>query len=193
MLIGALSLEAPRAAPNQIGTRHETLRTIFVAEEGKPMQVILPAQEVPLPMIDLSELSNEQQKAESKRLGSESAARAFDLARGPLLSVMIFRIQEQEHVFFLNMHHIISDAESIDIFIREMAILYESLKQKRESTLVELPIQYVDYTYWQKHWLQDVLDKQLEYWRRQLGDGAPALNLPTDKVRPAVMSHRGGN
>src|SRR6185295_5766650 len=102
-IIGELSLEALRAALNQIVTRHETLRTIFVAEEGKPMQVILPAQEVPLPMIDLSELSNEQQKAESKRLGSESAARAFDLGRGPLFSVMIFRIQEQEHVFFLNM------------------------------------------------------------------------------------------
>ena len=177
---------------SEIVRRHEVLRTTFLSVEGQPMQVISQAAPVPLPFIDLSGLSEADRAAETERLSREEARRPFDLAQGPLLRAQLIRRAEQEHIALFTLHHIISDAWSKDLLIKEVGALYSSYVAGEESALDELSIQYADYAAWQRDWLQgDVLERELSYWREQLA-GAPAvLELPTDRPRPATPSHRG--
>src|SRR6185503_1558579 len=116
----------------------------------------------------------------------------FDLQRGPLLRVQLLQLSEDEHVLLVTMHHIVSDGWSMGVLVREVAALYTAFSSGQPAALEELPIQYADYAVWQREWLrEEVLERQLSYWREQLA-GAPAvLELPSDHPRPAVQSFRG--
>src|SRR5205085_5343644 len=104
------------------------------------------------------------------------------------------RLGETEHVLLLTIHHIVSDGWSMGVFVRELAALYEAYVAGRPSPLQELPLQYADFAAWQRGWLQgDVLEEQLSYWKRQLADASPLLELPTDRPRPPVQSYRGAH
>jgi hypothetical protein len=106
--------------------------------------------------------------------------------------VKVLKLEEERHVALLTMHHIVSDGWSMGIMIREVGALYRAYSAGEPSPLEELPIQYADFAVWQRGWLQgEVLEKQLDYWKRQLGGDLPALDLPTDRPRPAVHTHRG--
>ncbi|HEX7334998.1 MAG TPA: amino acid adenylation domain-containing protein [Pyrinomonadaceae bacterium] len=191
-LKGRLDVEALRRTLNEVVRRHEVLRTTFVSVIGQPVQVISPASQVELPVHDLSDLPEEQREAEARLLTQAEAAQPFDLSIGPLVRVQLLRFAEEDHVMLFTLHHIISDEWSTGILVREVAALYEAYIEGRESPLPELEIQYADYAVWQREWLQDeVLDQQLEYWRQQLGDELPVLQLPTDKPRPPVLSPQG--
>ena len=146
-----------------------------------------------LPLVELGGLAAREREAETRRLIAEEAQRRFDLRRGPLLSARLLRLQEDEHVFLLTLHHIISDGWSLGLFVNEMAALYESFSRGEESPLAELPIQYKDFAVWQRRWLQgEVLERQLAYWRRQLEGAPPELLLPTDRPRrETAQSARG--
>ena len=160
--------------------------------DGLPVQVISPAKQPALPLIDLSELSEAERDLEVRRLVGEESRYSFDLKQGPLLRMNLLRLGEQDHVLILVMHHIISDGWSMGILVREMAILYEAFLRGDTSPLPELPIQYADYSVWQRQWLQgEVLQQQLSYWKRKLEGGPPVLELPTDRPRPAIQSYRG--
>jgi alpha-ketoglutarate-dependent taurine dioxygenase len=116
----------------------------------------------------------------------------LDLTRGPLLRVLMPKLAEQEHVLLLTVHHIVSDGWSVGVFSKELVLLYEAFSAGKTSPLPELPIQYADFACWQREWLQgDVLRAHLSYWKRQLGERPPALELPTDRPRPAVQRFRG--
>ena len=127
-----------------------------------------------------------------KRLCTEEAQRPFDLTRDVLLRAKLFRMGETDHILLLTMHHIASDGWSVGLLVRELGTLYQAFLEGKPSRLPELPIQYVDYAVWQREWLQgEVLEGQLDYWRKQL-EGTPALlELPTDRSRPAVQRFRG--
>nr|MBA3767234.1 non-ribosomal peptide synthetase [Acidobacteriota bacterium] len=189
---GPLNVEALQQTLDAIVARHESLRTTFVAVDGKPMQVIAPTLDVTLLAVDLSALPESEREAEARRLAKEEARRPFDLSQGPLFRAGLLRLGEEEHVLLLNMHHIISDGWSTGVFVRELTALYEAFSAGEPSPLGELPIQYGDYAVWQRQWLMgQTLEKQLSYWRTQLA-GAPAvLKLSTDRARPAVQSYRG--
>jgi len=189
---GALKVEALHRTLETIVARHEVLRTTFATAGGNPVQVISPTLSMPLPVEDLSELSEPGREAEALRLTAEEAQRPFDLARGPLLRANLLRLGAEEHILLLNMHHIVSDGWSHGVFVRELTALYEAFSQGNPSPLEELPIQYADYALWQREWLQgEVLEEHLGYWKQRL-TGAPAmLELPTDRPRPAVQSYRG--
>jgi len=176
---------------NEIVRRHEVLRTTFLSIEGQPVQVIAPVLTLPVAVVDLGNLPEPKREAEVRRLATEEAQRPFDLAQGPLLRVTLLRLGDQEHVFLVTMHHIISDGWSIGVFIREAVVLYGAFSNGAASPLPELPIQYADYAVWQREWLQgEVLEEQLGYWRRQLAD-ISVLQLLTDRPRPAVQTSRG--
>ncbi|HEY0375487.1 MAG TPA: amino acid adenylation domain-containing protein [Pyrinomonadaceae bacterium] len=193
-LTGELDVAALEQAFNEIICRHETLRTVFTAIDGTPSQIIQPASPLPaLSARDLSALTVEEREAEVERLAREEAQHRFELSRGPMLRVSVLRAGEHEHVVILTMHHIVSDAWSMGVLVREVAALYEAYSQGLPSPLPELPIQYADYAHWQREWLSgDVLEQQLSYWREQLGGELPVLELPTDRARPSVQSYRGG-
>jgi amino acid adenylation domain-containing protein len=189
-LTGTLNLEALESALTEIVRRHEVLRTTFSQIDGEPQQIISPAEPFCLPVIDLSDLPDEERQAEVMRLIREEAVRPFDLMRAPPLRMTLLRTVAEEHTALLTMHNIVSDGWSIAVFIRELAALYTAYCAGQPSPLEELPIQYADFAYWQRQWLKgDVLEQQLSYWRRQLA-GAPTVELPATKPRPAIPTFR---
>ncbi|MBZ4336727.1 condensation domain-containing protein, partial [Corallococcus sp. AS-1-12] len=191
-LSGHLDVESLRRAFESLVQRHEALRTTFHEHQGQPTQRIHAPVEWTLPRVDLSSLPEVQRKEESRRLADEEARRPFDLARGPLLRSTLVRLEENEHLLLVTMHHIVSDGWSMGVLVREMVAFYEAFTSGTAPALPPLPVQYADFATWQRDWLQgEVLDAQLGYWKQQLSGSPPALELPTDRPRPPVQSHRG--
>src|SRR5262249_17450274 len=142
--------------------------------------------------VDLCGLGEEEREAEVQRLIREDVARPFDLAAGPLLRAKLLRLGAAEHVGLVNMHHIVSDGVAVGVLIRELGALYSAYAAGRPSPLGELPVQYADYALWQREWLQgEALARQVGYWKERLAGAPAALDLPADRVRPAVPSFRG--
>ncbi|MFC4048008.1 condensation domain-containing protein, partial [Dactylosporangium siamense] len=169
-LEGELDVAALSAALAALVARHEVLRTRLVADEhGVPWQVIDPAPErFDLPVVD--------------ELGPQVP---FDLAAGPLFRASLLRVSADEHVLALSMHHVVGDEWSAPILRRELETLYAG------AALPPMPVQYADFAVWQRQWLTgDVLAGQVGFWRDRLA-GAPTLDLPTDRPRPAVRSAEG--
>jgi amino acid adenylation domain-containing protein/FkbH-like protein len=191
-LNGSLNYEALKLALNEIVARHESLRTTFVAQDGTPMQVIASAKTVELPVIDLSQLPEPEQLAQVEHHLKQQAVCPFDLSRDLMLRPSLLRLSDSQHILGIVMHHIASDGWSMGIFLHELAALYNAHVTGVACSLPELPIQYADYAHWQRQWLSSqVLDHQLNYWKQQLADAPPLLELPTDRVRPAVQTVNG--
>jgi amino acid adenylation domain-containing protein len=191
-LNGSLNYEALKLALNEIVARHESLRTTFVAQDGTPMQVIASAQTVELPVIDLSQLPEPEQLAQVDYHLKQQVVCPFDLSRDLMLRPSLLRLSDSQHILGIVMHHIASDGWSMGIFLHELAALYNAHVTGVACSLPELPIQYADYAHWQRQWLSSqVLDHQLNYWKQQLADAPPLLELPTDRVRPAVQTVNG--
>jgi amino acid adenylation domain-containing protein len=191
-LRGRLDVAALARTLRELVRRHESLRTTFSVVGGEPMQVISPAENFSLPLEDLSLLGRPEREAELERLAGEEAQRPFDLSTGPLLRARLLRLGAEEHAALFTMHHIVSDAWSLGVLVREVATLYAAYTQGRPPTLDELPLQYADFADWQRGWMQgEVLERELQYWRRRLAGAPPVLELPTDRPRPAVKSFRG--
>jgi amino acid adenylation domain-containing protein/non-ribosomal peptide synthase protein (TIGR01720 family) len=191
-LSGALDRAALEQSLNAIVRRHEILRTSFVTVDGQPVQQIAPVLNLALPVTDLRDVPPADREAELQRLIAVEARRPFDLARGPLLRIRLFQLDEQDHVFCMTLHHIVADGWSSGVLVREIAALYPAFAAGRPSPLAPLAVQYADYAQWQREWLQsEMLNKQLAYWKRQLHDSPPLLELPTDRPRPAVLTPQG--
>jgi len=191
-LTGPLDAAAFERSLDEIVRRHESLRTIFVAIDGRPLQSVLPPKSALLRLIDLRSLPEDEREQEAVRLATEEARAPFDLERGPLLRASLLQLNAEEHVLLLTLHHIISDGWSLAVLFHELSALYEAFSSGEETELTELAVQYGDYATWQREWLSgEPLDKQLAYWREQLGGRLPTMELPMDRPRPAVQSHRG--
>src|SRR5579859_232088 len=166
-LKGQLDVRSLRRSLEQIVQRQEALRTSFSQHDGKPMQVVHPTASLPGPLMDLSQRSDKHSLLQ--RWLATEARRPFDLNRAPLVRVGLFRLEPQEHVLFINMHHLISDAWSQGVFMRELAEFYSAAVRSTEPALQELPIQYADYVLWQRQRMEgSVLEEQIAYWQQQL-------------------------
>jgi amino acid adenylation domain-containing protein len=202
-LSGQLDMTALQRSLDEIVRRHETLRTTFVTEGEQPVQVIAPPSPLPLLEVDLGELPKEEREAQARQLATQEAQRPFDLARGPLVRVCLLRLasggggqakqgRRDEHVLLLTLHHIISDGWSMGVLVRELVTLYRAFSAGSPSPLPDLPIQYADFAVWQRAWLQGrVLEKQINYWKQQLGGRLLALELPMDWPRPPIQTFHG--
>jgi amino acid adenylation domain-containing protein/FkbM family methyltransferase len=177
----------------EIVRRHEALRSRIVMVNGDGASIICASAEVKIGLVDLRGMEWRRLERAIKRLALEEAGRPFDLAEVPLLRVMLLKLEEEDHIILLTMHHIVSDAWSMRLFDREVRQLYAAYRDGRPSPLDELSIQYGDYAAWQRAWLSgDAIAEQLEYWKKHL-EGAPTvLALPTDRLRPPVVRYRGG-
>ncbi|RPJ85530.1 MAG: amino acid adenylation domain-containing protein, partial [Acidobacteria bacterium] len=178
----------------EIIRRHEAWRTTFAVRDGEPVQIVNPPWRVELPVVDLRGVPRGGREAEATRVATEDARRMFDLARGPLLRGIVVTLDDWDHRIFFTLHHIIFDGVSTyRILLPEITSLYEAFSNGRPSPLPELPIQYGDYAAWERQAIeQGRFDPQLDYWRRALAGPIPAMNLPTDRVRPHVQRYRGG-
>jgi len=193
LLTGTIHVTALERSINNLIRRHEALRTTIGIKEGKTVQVIAPELTIPLPVVDLQMLPKAERLPEALRLAVDEANLPFDAMKGPLLRVSLLRLENQEHVLFLTMHHIVSDGWSKGILTREMAVLYEAFSQGKPSPLSELSIQYADYASWQRQWMAgEMLETQLDFWKRRLNEAPPLLELPADRSRPAIRSSHGG-
>jgi amino acid adenylation domain-containing protein len=191
-LLGKLDVKALAQTLNEIAQRHEVLRTTFQMVDAGPMQVISPRGALTMPLLDLTHLPETAREAEAHRLAVEDVRRPFDLVNGPLLRAALLRMNVEDHVLLLTMHHIISDGWSISVLVHELAALYNSFSTATTPTLPGLPIQYADYAQWQRSWLTGaVFEAQLGYWKRRLEGVPPVLEVPTDRPRPAIQSFRG--
>jgi amino acid adenylation domain-containing protein/FkbM family methyltransferase/non-ribosomal peptide synthase protein (TIGR01720 family) len=191
-LSGPLDIVMLERCFGEVIRRHESLRTTFQIMDGLPVQVVAPAFALSLSVIDLRRISETSQHTEIHRLAIDEAWRLFDLSSGPLLRMHLIRLAEEEAVLFLTMHHIISDAWSSHVFIKELVVFYEAYSKGHSAALPALPIQYTDFAQWQRAWLRGkIRDDLLAYWKNQLGGAPTMLELPTDYPRPAVQTYRG--
>ena len=193
-LDGKLDVDALERGFNEVIRRHEVLRTTFAEVDGSPVQRISPWLSLNVVKLDLSSLPGPRRDSELNHVVLGEAQLPFDLSQGPLIRVKLVKLDEQEHVLLVSMHHIISDGWSIGILIKEMGALYESYGRGEEPGLEELGIQYADYAAWQRGWLSgEELGRQLRYWGKQLGGSPGVLELGGAKPRPVVKSYRGGS
>ncbi|WP_377806053.1 amino acid adenylation domain-containing protein [Azospirillum sp. A29] len=186
-LRGRLDPESLRRAFALVSGRHETLRTRFIERGGEPRQVIDADAAV-----DWTVETLEDAGLLDGRLRGE-AARPFDLERGPLLRLRLFRLPDGDgHALSLAMHHIISDGWSMNVLVDEIARAYALLSAGLPAVLPPLPLQYADYAAWQERWMESAeARRQLDHWQGRLGGEQPALDLPADRPRPPMQSHRG--
>ncbi|RKH52739.1 condensation domain-containing protein, partial [Corallococcus llansteffanensis] len=192
-LMGPLHAKALVQSFHALHQRHETLRTVFREDAEGPVQVVLPELPPSLAFVDLQGVPEASREQEALALAADQAEVPFDLTQGPLVRGLLVRLGAQHHLLVVTMHHIISDGWSSAVLTRELSSLYEAFSTGQSPSLPALPLQYVDYTVWQRAWLRDeVLESQLGYWRHQLAGAPIALELPTDKQRPAAQTFRGG-
>jgi amino acid adenylation domain-containing protein len=214
---GSLVLDALELSLQSIVQRHEVLRTTFLAVDGQPVQEIHSDLRIPLNVtvlssvqVSLDDPSLLDQKIQT--LGKQEVQKTFDLENGPLIRARVLQINERDHILILTLHHIIADGWSLSILVKELALLYQVYINLRKSgvdlsdptnvldlidsqvmeVLPDMPIQYADYSVWQRSWLrEEALEQQLDYWRNQLANNPPILDLPTDRPRPALKSSFG--
>ncbi|HEU4559096.1 MAG TPA: amino acid adenylation domain-containing protein, partial [Longimicrobium sp.] len=192
-LRGQLDRAALVRALDTIIARHEALRTTFAQVDGVPEQRIAPADiGFQLGEHDLSGQADAQ--AELGRILAEEARAPFDLERGPFIRGRVIRVSPDDHVLAVTMHHIVSDAWSVELFTRELGALYGAFRRGEPDPLPALPVQYADYAAWQRRWVEgDVLQAQAEYWTETLTGAPELLELPTDRPRPARQDHAGAS
>ncbi|MFJ5116146.1 amino acid adenylation domain-containing protein, partial [Streptomyces sp. NPDC088551] len=180
-LTGDLDISALRTAVSRLVARHEALRTTFDSVDGRGVQLVHDAVDVPVQVtvISLDEAL------------SAAVSTPFDLRTGPLLRVFLAQVDEREHVLVLAMHHIVTDGWSMGVVTRELSVCYSAAVRGEQPDLAELPVQYPDFAVWQRARLTgEALDDHLAYWRDQLAELEP-LELPTDRPRPAVRTSAG--
>ena len=191
-LSGRLDISGLRRALDEILCRHEVLRAIFCRVDGSPFQAITPCRPLAMPVTDLDAHDSSHGEARARLLAREEAQRPFDLERGPLVRAHLLRLDPADHVLILVFHHIVFDRWSATVLINELTTLYEAHVNGNPSPLPAPRIPYADYAHWQvERFADDALDVHLAYWSKQLAGLSP-LNLPTDRPRPAVRTHRGG-
>jgi amino acid adenylation domain-containing protein len=187
---GALDIAALERSLSAIVERNEVLRSRFPSNEGRPEQAVSAAGPISVSLVDLTNASQAEEQA--VRLGTEFIHRPFDLAHDPLFRTVVLRLDEADHILLFVVHHIVFDARSAEIFLRELVDFYERATKGEALQFSKPALQYKDYAAWQRTSLQgELIEQQIAYWKRQL-EGAPSLlKLPTDRSRPAVKTYRG--
>ncbi|MEA5581860.1 amino acid adenylation domain-containing protein [Nodularia harveyana UHCC-0300] len=190
-LTGELQVTALEQALREIVHRHEILRTSFQVVDDTPVQVVDADVNITLSVVDLQGIPSPEQTAEVQQRIALEVSTPFDLTIAPLFRVQLLRLGEISHLLLLNLHHIVSDGWSVGVFIQELSALYTAFIEGKPSPLPELAIQYADFAAWQRQSLtEEVLGNKLEYWRSQLADATPLLELPS-RPRPPIQTYRG--
>ncbi|WP_343731866.1 amino acid adenylation domain-containing protein [Duganella sp.] len=190
ILRGPLDQVSMARAVDALAQRHEVLRTVFRAvDDSEAEQVVLEQPPSVLQRMDLSALPTDLRAVRAAGLTAAYSTAPFDLENGPVWRVQLLRLDEQTHWLSIVVHHIVADGWSASVLMRDLGTLYAAHASGGDASLPELPIQFVDYALWQRDWIEaGELDRQLDYWRRQLGDDHAPLALPLDRARPRERS-----
>jgi mycobactin peptide synthetase MbtE len=191
VLEGGLQPLILQQALHAVVARHESLRTVFIVHQGEPYQKICPPEtfDYRFEQVDLHD--SQQSEEQLAKLSRQEANREFDLESGPLLRTSLIQLQKDKYVFLFTIHHIISDGWSMQLLMREIALLYNSFCRGEHNPLAPLTIQYKDYAAWQNQQLSGPIQHyHQEYWHKQFAGELPQLNLPTDFPRPDVKTNK---
>ncbi|WP_460318522.1 non-ribosomal peptide synthase/polyketide synthase [Pseudomonas ogarae] len=187
-LRGVLDKMALRRSFEALVARHESLRTLFVEDDGVTCQVIRAQGQVDF----IEQCLAGDDEASIQAFIEQQTQAPFDLLNDALLRVALLALGEQEHILVLTLHHIVSDGWSLQVMVDDLMSLYSAFTQEQPAQLPALAVQYADYAVWQRQWMAaGERDRQLGYWTEQLGGEQPLLELPTDHPRPAQQSMRG--
>ena len=190
-ITGALNEKALSESLREIVRRHETLRSTFQVKNGQVVYAVVNDPVFDFSVIDLQHLPETEREAQAAQQAEQEIKHPFDLARGPLLRSKLWRLDEQEYLFVAVTHHIVADGWSFSVLTQELAKVYEAFCEGKPSPLTELPIKYSDFAQWQRQWLQrEVLESQLQFWKKHLGTTLPILKLPTDHPRPPARTFK---
>jgi acyl carrier protein len=190
-LRGPLRVDLLRRGLDLVVARHASLRVTFGNDEGTPYQLVAPAAEVPLPVIDLSALPRDERERRVEAEIEAQRAEPFDLEAGPLCRFRLLQLAPDTYVFCQGFHHIITDGWSAALINAELSAAYRSLHAGVEPVFADLELDYPEYAAAQRERLQGkALEEELAYWRESLAD-LPVLDLPADRPRPADGGHRG--
>ncbi|MDD0999147.1 amino acid adenylation domain-containing protein [Pseudomonas sp. TNT2022 ID1044] len=191
-LRGPLNVAALQQSFDVLLERHQSLRSRFVEDDGQVLQALAAFTSLSIEQHDLRDEPVAQRFESAMKKVEQAIARPFDLQHGPLLRVSLLQLDAEDHVLVLTLHHIVTDGWSMGVLVEEFSRLYAAHCQGQNAALEALPIQYSDYAAWQRRWMDaGELDRQLNWWREQLGSEQPLLELPTDRPRPAQPSQRG--
>ena len=191
-ITGNLNPELLEKSINFMIERHETLRTIFINVKGSPFQKIIPELSVSLEIINLDHELPGKQDELIRKYSLGHANYKFDIANGPLCHFMLLVKGEQEYVFLLNFHHLISDAASVEIFMEEMISVYQSFLERKPVDLPQIQYKYSDYALSEIKWLKsEEYQEQLGFWKKELAGIPDILKLPVDYHRPKVQTYNG--
>jgi amino acid adenylation domain-containing protein/non-ribosomal peptide synthase protein (TIGR01720 family) len=192
MFSGSARKDAVEAALNEIVRRHEALRTTYASIEGRPFQLIAATQQLALPVHDLRRCGAARRYQEYQRILAEVTDTPFDLSRGPVIRASFVRVSSDQCVLIVAVHHIATDGWSMDVFARELELLFEAATAGQHADLPALPIQYADYAVWQRQRLEgEKAALEIVQCRKRLADLPGPLDLPWDRQRPAVSSLQG--
>jgi amino acid adenylation domain-containing protein/non-ribosomal peptide synthase protein (TIGR01720 family) len=192
-LTGLLDKKAIMDAIKEVIKRHEVLRASFIADsDGTAYQNISPTLDFECNYIDLSNSAKTSLQSIIQEKFNSELNKPFNLSKPPLLRCSLLRLSNNEHILVLAIHHIVTDAWSMELFFSELSELYNASLEHRVSQLPELPIQYIDFATWQRnHFTDTIIKKQLNYWREALSNTPDTSSLPTDYARPAEVSYKG--
>lgn len=191
-LTGILDVKMLERCVNEIIRRHEVLRACFPVQAGVPCQVIRPFQYMELSVADLSHLPELKRKSEMDQRIMDEVCHPFDLSGDFLFRAALLRLSSEEHLLIINIHHIVFDGWSMQNLLMELSRLYRGFLKEQTFTLPDLPLQYQNYAAKQRETIaEELLERDLAYWKRQLGGELPELNLPIDLSRPAQSNLEG--
>ncbi|NET90322.1 MAG: amino acid adenylation domain-containing protein [Kamptonema sp. SIO1D9] len=189
-LYGSLQIEILQRSLSQVIQRHELLRTTLIELEGQPLKVVTPTQSLQLSVIDLSEISQEEQASKIQEIAQADVQQPFALNQKPLFRVTVVRLRAAESVLLVTMHQIVADSSSVEIFVRELIALYDAFVNNLSLPLPKVKSPFGDFVTWEKKWLQTQPAKeQLDYWRTQLA-GLSGLKLAIARSQPTGKTYR---
>lgn len=190
---GNLDISVLGKSVNQIFERHDNLRTSFSFEQGLPIPQLKNQIKITIPTVDLQGFEKNKREEEARNLAEKEVLQSFDLTTAPLIRLKIYKIDKQEHLLLMVVHHTIADGWSLGVFLKELIAFYQATTQGTPVQLTDLPIQYADYAYWQTHSeRQKTMESSLFYWKKQLRGELPVLELPTDNPRNPRRTFSGG-
>jgi amino acid adenylation domain-containing protein len=195
-LIGRLDVEALQRALMALERRQEVLRTLFRVHHSDPIQIVVDCQEAPVTVVALETMPTDRQQEAIERLVAQEVRRPFDLAHGPIYRCRLIRVAPEDHVLVLTLHHIAADETSATVLLSELSALYQAEVKGRPAELPELPVQYADYSVWQRErFRMGRFQSQMDYWKQKLRGAPSFLEIPTDMPRPSAptfsrQSHR---
>ncbi|MGW7790636.1 condensation domain-containing protein, partial [Streptomyces tricolor] len=186
-LAGPLDAEVLHRALTGITARHESLRTGFREEDGRPVRHVVASPSVELPLVDLADLPSGEAERRARALHAEQGRRPFELDRAPLARFTLYRLTAERHVLTFVAHHLVCDGWSMGVFTTELVALYEAFAEGRPSPLP--PSAAVPAG--ERRPTGEERDRSVRYWREELSGDLPVLELPTDRPRSAPATDRG--